>query len=264
MPVPRPLVAGAVITLFAGIAAAADAPLRPSPFWEDIRQDVIGATPIVMSTGLLDAETPTRAPDPAKVPLRIRQTDPTVPITRAIVVIDENPAPLAATFDFGAAMFPVEFETNLRVNQYSNLRVLGQTAQGLVMDGGYVKASGGCSAPAAGDAELAAATMGQMDLRQSPLRDGNRVRAELRISHPNNSGLQRDQITHLFVPAHFVNTMTVTQGDETLFTMSAGISVSENPVFRFAYRDDGSPALVVTATDTEGNIWRSVLPKTGS
>ena len=84
------------------------------------------------------------------------------------------------------------------------------------------------------------------------------------IRHPNYSGLQRDQVTQLFVPAHFIDTLEVRQGDELLFTLTGGISISENPVFRFSYDDNGAPALQVRATDTEGNLFEQVLPKAES
>ena len=76
-----------------------------------------------------------------------------------MLVIDENPAPLAATITFGAAMHPLDFETRIRVNQYSNVRVLADTATGTYMNGRFVKASGGCSAPATKDPAQALATM---------------------------------------------------------------------------------------------------------
>ena len=81
------------------------------------------------------------------------------------------------------------------------------------------------------------------------------------IRHPNYSGLQRDQITQLFIPAHFLDTIEVWQEDELLFTMEGGISISENPVFRFFYRDNGALNLTVKATDTEGNTFEEVLSK---
>lgn len=81
------------------------------------------------------------------------------------------------------------------------------------------------------------------------------------IRHPNYSGLQRDQITQLFITAHFIDTLEVHQGDDLLFTMTGGISISENPVFRFHYDDNGSETLNIRATDTEGNVFEQVLAK---
>ena len=88
-----------------------------------------------------------------------------------------------------------------------------------------------------------------------------RSEAQIMIRHPNYSGLQRDQITQLFIGAHFIDTIEVFQGDAPLWSMTGGISISENPVFRFTYEDNGATGLRVRATDTEGNVFEQVLPK---
>ncbi|WP_374964308.1 thiosulfate oxidation carrier complex protein SoxZ [Spongiibacter tropicus] len=95
----------------------------------------------------------------------------------------------------------------------------------------------------------------------APAQTGSRRDAQLMIRHPNYSGLQRDQITQLFVPAHFIQDLTVWQGDEMLFSLTGGISISEDPVFRFSYTDNGTPDLRIRAEDTDGNVFEEVLPK---
>jgi sulfur-oxidizing protein SoxY len=179
-------------------------------------------------------------------------------------VIDENPAPVAAEFTFSEAMAPLDFEMRVRVNQYSNIRVIAETGDGLSMTGRFVKASGGCAAPASRDPEAALASMGEMKMRLFP-KDTRmstpRREAQIMIRHPNYSGLQRDQITHRFISAHFIDHVEVWQGEEILFTMDGGISISENPVFRFSYADNGAASLRVMATDTEGNTFERTLPK---
>ncbi|MEP1930072.1 MAG: thiosulfate oxidation carrier complex protein SoxZ, partial [Roseibium sp.] len=62
--------------------------------------------------------------------------------------------------------------------------------------------------------------------------------------------------------AHFIDYLEVFQGDELLFKLEGGISVSENPVFRFSYSDNGATDLRIRAEDTEGNIFEQTLPKT--
>ena len=49
------------------------------------------------------------------------------------------------------------------------------------------------------------------------------------IRHPNNSGLQMDQVTRLYVPAYFVRELRVWQGDDLVLSMDGGISISEDP-----------------------------------
>ena len=233
--------------------------------WEDLRVDIVGDVEIGSAESVLALEAPIRAHDAATVPILLRQIDDSIEIERATVVIDENPAPVAGEFEFSEAMHPLEFEMRVRVDRYSNVRVLADTPDGTLMTGRFVKASGGCSAPATRDPQVALSTMGQMRLRlfegQGAGMSTPRREAQIMIRHPNYSGLQRDQITQLFVPAHFIDRLEVWQDDDLLFSMNGGISISENPVFRFKYDDDGSETLTVKATDTEGNSFERVLHK---
>ncbi|WP_353476481.1 quinoprotein dehydrogenase-associated SoxYZ-like carrier (plasmid) [Salipiger sp. H15] len=270
---PRFTLAALLAASLACPAFAADTPGVPmidSPTWEELRPDVTGEAAIAPASGLFTVTAPIRAEDAATVPLHILQTDPSVPIEGAIVVIDENPSPVAGEFTFSPAMAPLDFELRLRVNSYSNIRVIAETPEGLRMDGRYVKASGGCSAPATKAGAEALAELGRMKLRlfdtgpdQTAAQSLPRREAQIQIRHPNFSGLQRDQITQLFIPAHFIDHLEVWQGEEQLFAMDGGISISENPAFRFTYADNGAPALTVRATDTEGNHFESELPKIG-
>lgn len=266
----RSLIAGIAVAALALPLAAGEVvnPLVDGPTWADIRHDVTSAEDLRDGSALFTVDAPYRANDAATVPVVIEQTDPGPAISALTLVIDENPAPVAAEMTFGPAMHPLKFETRVRVNQYSNVRVIAETPQGHFMAGRFVKASGGCSAPATKDPEAALAEMGLMKLRlfaaadPAPLPQSlARREAQIMIRHPNYSGLQRDQISQLFIPAHFITDLAVYQGDELLFTVQGGISVSENPVFRFSYTDNGAPALHVRAEDTDGNVFDQILPK---
>lgn len=264
------VLAAALAALVSTPVFAADAPRNPltdSATWTDLQYDVVGDAKLVDAGELLTMDAPFRAHDAATVPILLKQEDPAARITKATVVVDENPAPVAAVFEFSEAMGALDFELRVRVNQYSNVRVIAETPDGLHMTGRFVKASGGCSAPASSDPVAALAGMGKMKLKSfenSAEMSVPRREAQIMIRHPNYSGLQRDQITQLFVPAHFIDHIEVSQGDELLFTMDGGISISENPVFRFSYNDNGSTALTVKVTDTEGNSWENKLPKAAS
>lgn len=235
-------------------ALAQDNALQPSATWDDLRVSVVGleAEP-PLDPGILDLDAPPRAHDAAIVPVRLTQPDGAPVLTDLTLIVDENPAPVAAEYSFGAALMPLDFEVRLRVDSYSGVRAVATQADGaLVMAGRFVKAAGGCSAPAGKDMAAVAASMGQMRWR-STTEDGQDI-GTLMIRHPNFSGLQRDQLTLLNIPAHFIDRLEVRQGDDLLFTMAAGISVSEDPVFRFRYAPNGQP-VHVTVEDTDGTIW---------
>ena len=63
---------------------------------------------------------------------------------------------------------------------------------------------------------------------------------QLMIRHPNNSGLQRDPLTQYFIPAHFVQTLSISQADRPILSMEGGISISEDPNFRFDFTAQGT------------------------
>lgn len=257
----RPLLAAVLLALTAAPAIAEEPnPLQPSAAWEDIRPTLLGDAPdpaIDATQLLLDA--PLRADEPAFVPIRITQPAGAQPITKLALVIDENPAPVAAEFMLGEALMPLDMEVRVRVNAYSDVRAIGWLADGTqVMAGRFVKASGGCAAPAAKDALVAAAEMGKMRLRAGTAGDG-RAEATLMIRHPMNSGLQRDQVTLLDIPAMFIQTLEVRQGDTPWLTMEGGISISEDPVFRFAVTPGEGP-VQVRAEDTDGRVFEETLP----
>ena len=130
------------------------------------------------------------------------------------------------------------------------------------MTGRFVRAAGGCSAPASKDAAAALAALGQMKVRWYEGEGGasGRREAQVMLRHPNYSGLQRDQMTQLYIPPHFVDTLEVRQGDELLFAMSGGISISEDPTFRFAYEDAGAGELDGQRHRHRGGALRRPLP----
>ena len=270
------LIGAAMAALMSTGAIAGEAvknPLVNGETWTDLKYDVVEDMPLIQSDDLFTLDAPFRAFDAATVPVHITQSEGSkARIEKLILVVDENPSPVVAEFTFGENMGALDFETRVRVNSYSNVRAIGITEGGdAYMTGRYVKASGGCSAPASKDAAAALASLGKMKIRQfddldqpaqsSADQTGQRRVAQIMIKHPNYSGLSRDQITHLFVLARFIDVLEVYQGDDLLFKMEAGISISEDPSFRFTYTDNGSDTLRIYAEDTEGEVFEQTFPK---
>jgi sulfur-oxidizing protein SoxY len=143
--------------------------------------------------------------------------------------------------------------TRVRVDSYTKIHAVAEMADGqLFVAERFVKAAGGCSAPAAKQ-EANAIPNGTMRFRQFALESGADNReVQLMTRHPNYSGMQMDQITRLYVPAHFVSLVRIWQGDDLLLGVESGISISENPEFRFDYRPNGATEFRAEAQDNEG------------
>lgn len=227
--------------------------------WGELRAQVVGGREVGDAAGLIELVTPRRAEDAAIVPLEVKVRLPSGDprkVTALTLVVDENPAPVVGTFRLAEGRQTFDLQTRVRVNSYSWVRAIAETDDGrLHMTKAYVKAAGGCSAPAAKDPAEALANLGQMRFRVF----ADRGEAQVQLRHPNYSGLQMDQVTRLYTPAWYVEKVSVRQGDRPLFSMEGGISISEDPTFRFSFARNGEP-VTVEAVDTQGKTFRQTFP----
>jgi sulfur-oxidizing protein SoxY len=250
---------------FAACSVLAEPAAQKDP-WPGLANDIFEGRPLADGRGLVAIEMPGRAEDAAIVPVTVRATlapTDTRRVNAFTVVIDENPAPVAATFGIGRGAVVSSISTRMRVNSYTNVHAVAELSDGkLYVVSTYVKASGGCSAPTVKNADRAG--FGQMRFRQfttPPQAAAGAMReAQIMIQHPNHSGLQMDQVTHLYIPPFFVRAVKIWQGDDLLLTMEGGISMSEDPNIRFAYRTNGSSTFRVEATDTKGHVFKGEWP----
>lgn len=236
--------------------------------WRELKPDLFDDRQIAEDDGVIAIEAPYRAYDAAVVPITVkalRTQGGDDAITAITLVIDENPAPVAAVFRTGPASGDATITTRVRINAYTYVRAVAETKDGsLHMAKAYVKAAGGCSAPALKDQDEALANLGQMKLVQPPAPEDAAVGiARLMIRHPNYSGLQRDPVTQYYIPAHFVREIEVRLDDEAVLAVEAAISMSENPTVEFRYvppPERTGAVLSVRATDTEGNVFERSWP----
>ena len=211
-----------------------------SLIWQKVRADLFAGAPIAAGDNVVSLETPKRAEDAAIVPVAIRAKFPQTSdryIQKLWLIIDNNPSPIAAVFQLTPESGRADIETRMRVEQYTHVRAIAQTNDGkLYMVSNYVKASGGCSAPAGKDAEAAKANLGKMRFRfDDALIPDRPARAQLMISHPNDSGLAMDQLTRTYAAPHFVRSVEVRHNGKLVMSADVDFSISENPNFRFYF-----------------------------
>jgi sulfur-oxidizing protein SoxY len=259
-------------TLLAAVAfgaigrhASAQAPTQEDA-WPSLAAQIFADRPVRDGNAIVAIDAPYRAEDAALVPVAIRSllpTDDPRRIHAITLVIDENPSPLAAVFSPGAASGIRSLSTRVRVDSYTNVHAVAELSDGeLYAVQRFVKAAGGCSAPAAKQ-EADAIPLGTMRFRQfspAPGADLEVHEAQLLIRHPNFSGMQMDQVTRLYVPAHFVRTVRLWQGDDLLLSVESGISIAENPEFRFDYHPNGASNFRAEMEDSEGQSFTHAWP----
>ena len=258
-----------LVLVLHGPAQAADPPYDP---WPGLVQDIFDSRPMLDGSGVLAIDMPARAEDAAIVPVTLRTTLPPGDSRRfraITLVIDQNPAPMAGRFEFGPDSTISEISTRVRVNSYSDVHAVAELSDGqLYMTKVFVKAAGGCSAPAAKNPQEARGRLGQIRFREFA-RTGDTPasgarEAQLMIGHPNNSGLQMDQVTRHYVPAFFVNDIKIWQDDRLLLSLQGGISISEDPHLRFTHLPGDAKRYRVEARDTEGHLFAGEWKAEGS
>ncbi len=256
-------IAGVMGGLIGAYAAPAGSTEGYDP-WPGLVQDIFSNRPMNDGSDVITIEMPYRAEDAAIVPVTLRTKlapNDSRRVVTITLVIDQNPAPMAAKFELGPDAHVSEISTRVRVNNYTDVHAVAELSDGkLYMTKTFVKASGGCSAPASKNADEAQNHLGQMKYRQfarpeQGSGDGRRE-AQIMIGHPNNSGLQMDQLTQLYIPAFFVNELRLWQDDSPVLAMEGGISISEDPNIRFTYVSNGAKHFRAEAKDTAGHVFR--------
>ncbi|HPE59775.1 MAG TPA: quinoprotein dehydrogenase-associated SoxYZ-like carrier [Thiolinea sp.] len=228
--------------------------------WQPLREKLFGDRPITEAAdSRITLEAPARAENDALVPVSIHlQPVNTDPVRRVWLIVDANPAPVGGVFSLTEKRPMEQLTTQVRVNGYTYIRVLAETREGrLYMTKQWVKNTGaGCSAPPGMDQDQHKKRLGKMRLRMTSGDDLSSRRLQLIISHPNNTGMQKDQLTTLLIPEHYVTGVKVTFNDELLLEAETTFTLSENPNFSFSFDPHESGVLRAEMTDSRNNTSR--------
>ena len=250
----------AIATMAAGLLFhVSNAARAEEDIWPSLRSEVFGTRPIEENSNLVILDAPERAEDAAVVPLTIRvPASVKGPLKAMWLIIDKNPAPVDAAVTFGPAAGngggERRFTTRVRIDAYSYVHAIVETEDGtLHMTKAFVKASGGCAAPAPKDADRASDDLGKTLVKSfDPALSTAALReAQIMIKHPNANGLQMDPETRAYAPARFIREVTVTRGKDLVFKAETSFSLSSNPNFRFTYENANDNALDVTSIETD-------------
>ena len=276
-PRPRPVTARSALTrrgLIGAAAALCGAPALAaigglpnaahgdsSPEWEKLRDKLFGNRPIQTAQAQVQLLVPLRAAYGASVPVKIVSRLPQTPalhVRRMHLLVDTNPSPLAAVLDLTTEIGQADFETRLRVDEYSHIRVVSELSNGeLHMDSRYVKVSGGCSAPPNRD------QLHNIGKTQFKLPEGLKLNAptpvDVQVVHPNDTGFELNHITVMYIPPHFVRSIRVSFDDRRIFDAELDFSVSENPSLRFNFVPRGAGVLKAEVEDSKEGQFRGQL-----
>lgn len=224
-----------------------------SPQWEKLRTALFKDRKVQTGAGKVELSVPLRAAFGASVPVKITSKLPQKPdlyVQRVYLLVDKNPSPVAAVLDLTTELGQADFETRLRVDEYSHIRVVSELSNGeLHMDSRYVKVSGGCSAPPNRD-QLH--NIGKTVFKlPAGVRAGQPTPADVQVTHPNDTGFELNNITVMFIPPHFVRSLKVSYAGRKLFDAELDFSIAENPTWRFNFVPRGAGELKAEVEDSK-------------
>ena len=174
-----------------------------SPEWDRLRQRMFPGRSFIAGQGTVQLTVPLRAAYGASVPVKVVSKVPQgadLYVRKIYLVVDKNPSPVAVSLDLTTAVGQADFETRLRVDEYSHVRVISELSNGeLHTDSRYVKTSGGCSAP---PNRSAPHLIGKTVLKVAgDWRPGALTAAEVTVVHPNDTGFELNQVTDVHAAA---------------------------------------------------------------
>jgi len=217
-----------LLALLAPAGAIGDTLTPPSGAWEYLQRQFYGDHSIgVVDETFMRLDIQSSTPDPSVTPLTLHFGEAALGHIKKIrVIIDNNPSPLAATFDLTADARISDIGIRVRIDRFTSVRAIAETDGGrLEMRSNWVNASGGCStAPSA----VTGGVLGDIRFRNSP--DGKSL--QIAIRHPNYSGFQIDPRTGEPIPPHYVALVLIKAAGRAIMTADTGISLSENPSLR--------------------------------
>lgn len=260
------------LTLAIALSSAAIIPASATQpdAWDDIRHALYADRVLRPGQDVMQLKAPYRTDNDIRTIIGANLRAPFgVKIEKVTLVIDENPMPVSAVLTFANPQVEFAFETTMRIDRPTPVHLIAEMSDGnaYVVDS-YVKTSGlgACSAPPGTDPEQALATLGQMSLQIAELPQGltatdlmrkidGKSQRELSvdISHPSLSGLQKDQITLLFIPMRYVSDLDIDLNGSPYVGIDGSISLSEDPTLKLSVPGTAQTA-TVTMTDTDGTV----------
>jgi sulfur-oxidizing protein SoxY len=243
--------AALAVVCAAPVSGADDEAQARAERWQALQQAIFPGRHIQESLDVIRIDAPPRALDAALVPVTLT-LPANKPIRGLYLIIDQNPSPLAAHFTFGPRADPRSVKLRVRVDAYTNLHAVAETADGQLYSAAkFIKAAGGCSAPAGPDDAAALRDLGLMKLRLlGPFTAGHPLQAQLMIRHPNFNGMQMNQLTRFYTPPRFIRTIDASYAGSPVFHLDSDISLSTDPVITFGFVPPQKGQIRVVARDS--------------
>ncbi len=229
--------------------------LRPGAFQKrEINENQVDA--------VVEVKAPFRSEDPSVVPVSIHSIIPQTAeryIKKLHVYLDKNPLPLVGIFEFTPESGKADLAMRIRVDDNTYFRVITEMNNGdLLMSKSFIRSLGGCSEPLGASVDESLKRMGKMKINTvGAVALGEANLMQLKISHPNITGLGASQRTGVKPPPHFIKEMKVSYDGKMVMKANLTFAISQDPSFRFYFLPEKEADMIVEAVDTKNNEFKS-------
>ena len=215
-----------------------------------------------LTDAVIEIKAPYRSEDPSVVPVSIHSKIPQTTeryIKKLYIYLDKNPLPLVGIFEFTPESGKADLAMRIRVDDNTYFRVVTEMNNGdLLMSKSFIRSLGGCSEPLGASVEESLKRMGKMKMNtigDVALGDANLM--QLKISHPNITGLGANVRTGVKPPPHFIKALKVSYDGKLVLKAILTFAVSQDPSFRFFFKPEREADMVVEAVDTKNNKFKA-------
>jgi sulfur-oxidizing protein SoxY len=229
--------------------------LRPGAFQErEINENQADA--------VVEVKAPFRSEDPSVVPVSIHSKIPQTAdryIKKLHIYLDKNPLPLVGVFEFTPESGKADLAMRIRVDDNTYFRVVTEMNNGdLLMSKSFIRSLGGCSEPLGASVDESLKRMGKMKMNTvGDVTLGEPNLMQLKISHPNITGLGASQRTGVKPPPFFVKEIEIDYGGKLVMKANLTFAISQDPSFRFFFTPEEEADMTVIVVDTKNNEFKS-------
>ncbi len=212
---------------------------------------------------VVEIKAPYRSEDPAIVPVSIHSKIPQTTdryIKKLHVYLDKNPLPLVGVFEFTPGSGKADLAMRIRVDSNTYFRVVTEMNNGdLLMSKTFIRSLGGCSEPLGASVDESLKRMGKMKMNilGEPVLGAPNL-MQLKISHPNITGLGASQRTGVKPPPFFLKELKITYDGKMVMQANLTFAISQDPGFRFFFVPEKEADMIVEAVDTKNNEFKSI------
>jgi len=222
----------------------------------------------ISPTNLIQIIAPLGAENAAQVPVTLKASNQLQdPIKSIYLLVDANPIPMVAHYQFPLSFNALELSTRIRMENDSHIRAIAETESGvLLMASTIVNAGGGCAGAVPEDETIVRENAGKIKFQiNPPYKLHETASASLQIKHPMYTGLQFDTKTKQLKPAFYIQHADIMFEETNVMQIDFNVGTAENPHLSFkfdlppSHHQTGVNKVHIKLSDNEHKIFNHTI-----